>query len=392
MELIYNQLFKSTPLAIRLLLALIIFSGCGNDDHEDGICTPGIGLSRPSQTCSINDICTDLVPSYAIYNPSLTYLDTESDEPFCGTSELGITLGRPYHYDGLARHWLDDDGVDRYWCESRPAGSSNNSPRPLVVWMTGSGGGAGNVYDKTSLRSKQQTFNLAGDPDRPGFILVSIQPRNLQWPSANSLDGTRSEIFYRDFESPSANSDIAFIDHVIDTLAGEGVVDLQRIYMMGWSNGARFSALYAIARHDRPTPGGNRIAAVSNYSGGDPYASFDYTLPQCALSNLPRSSVPYFMISRQCDLIACYARTDTNTMPGNVAEPWMNRLRNEIGADVTWLIIDSLGNPGASCASEVQCSAELALSGHLRWPDGVEVMGGTDHEPGMLQFLADHGF
>jgi hypothetical protein len=225
MELYYRVFILSVAPFFFLIL-----SGCNNDHYITSMCSYGVGLNYQSRTCSINDICHNLVPTVAIYNPSITYIDTASDEPFCGTSELGISLGRPNYYDGLAHKWIDDDGTDRFWCETRPLGSSKTSPRPLVIWITGAGGGAENLYDKTSLRNKLQTFDLSGDPDRPGFILISIQPRNLHWPSAESMDGTRSDTYYRDLTSPSLNNDIAFIDYIIDTLVAEGVVDRARIY------------------------------------------------------------------------------------------------------------------------------------------------------------------
>jgi len=50
---------------------------------------------------------------------------------------------------------------------------------------------------------------------------------------------------------------------VIDDLVAAGVVDPALIGVMGWSNGGRFAALYAIARHEKPTPGGNRAAAFA---------------------------------------------------------------------------------------------------------------------------------
>ncbi len=365
-------------------------SGCGEHDNSAEICIQGVGLTRPSPTCSINEPCLDLVPIYAMFSPTTTYLDTASDEPVCGTSVRGLSLGRPYYRDGNARTWIDADGTIRYWCESRPAETSAQSTRPLVIWITGSGGSADSVYDATSLREKQPTFVLSGDPGRPGFILVSIQPRNLHWPTIDHQDGSKSEIYYRDLYTPSTNADIAFIDHIIDILVIEGVVDRNRVYMMGWSNGARFTALYSIARHEQMTPGGNRVAAVANYSGGDPYTTFDYDKPECALSDLPKSSIPYFMISRQCDLVACDANTDLKVIPGNVAEPWISLLENDIGADVSWLVIDNLGNPKTTCASAAQCTESDALFGHLHWPDGIDDMGGVDHEPTMLEFFSDH--
>jgi hypothetical protein len=387
-----NGIYKvNSALALTLIQVLFFtFTGCGENNHSDSLCATGIGLSHPSPTCSIDEVCLDLVPIYAMFSPTTTYLDTPSDEPVCETSERGLATGRPYYNDGSARSWVDADGVNRYWCEARPPGASTHSTRPLVIWITGSGGSAGGLYDTTSLRDKQQTFNLSRDPERPGFILVSIQPRNLHWPTVDSQDGTKSEIYYRDFYAPSTNTDIAFIDHIIDALVSEGVVDSDRIYLMGWSNGARFSALYSISRHEQMTPGGNHVAAVANYSGGNPYASFDYDRPECALYELPKSSIPFFMISRQCDLVACDGNTDLNIIPGNVAEPWISSLKNDVGADVTWQLIDSAGNLKTSCASAAECTESDALFGHLHWPDGLDDAGGIDHEPTMLQYLAEH--
>ena len=75
---------------------------------------------------------------------------------------------------------------------------------------------------------------------------------------------------------------------------------------MGWSNGARFSAMYGLKRFHSATPGGNRVAAVANYSGGDPYE--DITLnrtPSCKVKNYPKSMLPILMISRTCDGLLC---------------------------------------------------------------------------------------
>lgn len=390
MELHNDYLVNRTISLILILSSTLLFSACVDDDKGGGICIEGVGLSHPSPTCSTDDVCTDLVPTYAMFDPPIAHIDTASDEPSCGTSQRGLSFGRPSYNDGAARQWKDADGIIRYWCEVRPMGTSIASPRPLVIWVTGSGGNASTLYDATSLRGKQQTFDISGDPARPGFILVSIQPRNLHWPTVDRQDGTKSEIYYRDFYSPSTNPDIAFVDQIVDSLVAEGVVDRARIYMMGWSNGARFSALYSIARHEQATPSGNYVAAVANFSGGNPYASFDDAMPACALSELPSSSIPFFMISRRCDAVACDEKTDLKIVPGNVVEPWIKSLRDEIGAEVTWMRIDALGNLSSSCSSAALCMKSEALIGHFRWPDGIDDMGGQDHEPAMLQFLADH--
>lgn len=348
------------------------------DAGEAGLCVDGVGFREPLATCSASDPCTR--PLLGIGGP----IDEPIERARCRTSLGAIGDGRPRFDDGVARTMMVD-GVARAWCEGRPAGATG--ALPLVITIPASGSSTQDIYDHTNLRSQAESYPLAdgGGPD--GFVFVVVQPRNLHWPTASDQDGPKHDTFHRDLGSPSTNPDIAFVDALIDRL-DDGSVDPRRVYLMGHSNGGRFTALYGLARHLTPTPGGNRVAAVANYSAGDPFATHDPASPECAMVAPPRVGLPIQIVSRDCDEVACDSAT-AGDIPGNIVSPWVERLRSEIGAAVEWRIIDGSGTEVFACAA---AGCRGALLNHLRWPDGVNDEGGApgDWEPRMLAFLADH--
>lgn len=258
---------------------------------------------------------------------------------------------------------------------------------------------ASTVYDYTSVRAKAERFDLSGDPARPGFALLSIQGRNLHYPTFNPRDGHHHDFYYRDLASPSTNPDLANLDRLIDDLTADGRIDPTRIYLMGWSNGGFFSQMAAIARHDRPTPGGHRVAAAAVFTAADPFNNTsEEQSPSCRLDPYPTSTVPTLVVSRACDVVACdqtqadgLRRQGFVTEPGHVVAPWIARLRTVVGdPNVNWRIVTGTGQLTEACTAPAFCTPSIATLNHLRWPDGVADGSGIDHEAAMLEFLRDH--
>jgi poly(3-hydroxybutyrate) depolymerase len=368
-------------------------------DADCAMCDSSVGMTIPVPLCTQDDPCTNLLPTYELQG--ITEITEPTFVPVCRTSDDASAEGRPFFDDGPPQTWVDVDGTTRYWCESRPAGTSSGSQRPLVIYVHGSGGTAATVYDYTLLRGRAVDFDLTGDPARPGFILVSTQGRNLHWPTADPQDGSKHDAYHRNMSDWHENRDFAFVDHIIDSLTAEGVVDDQRIYIMGWSNGARFAGMYGISRYEEGTlVGGHPIAAVANYSGGDPYENIQLGYePSCKQDPYPSSTVPFLLVSRSCDGVACNEdhaakfRQTVSVTPGNVAETWVQTLRDVIlDPNVEWWIISGQGVRVRGCAPTDLCTISIAVINHVRWPDGIDDNSGIDHEPDMLTFLRDHPF
>ncbi len=389
---------KATPVTRQLcsIVALIVI-GCHSGDKDPppapvaASCNAATGLSAPLPTCSGTDPCTRLAAELGT-----TPLTTASVIPECRTTAGGRTI----FDDGAPIGWTDFQGTPHYACQFRPTGASPASPRPLLVWMHGGGGGlASDLYNLTTIRAKAQSYDLSNDPARPGFFVLAVQGRNLHYPTTSPRDGHHHDFYYRDLTSPSGNPDMAHVDSLIDQLAASGDVDTNRIYMMGWSNGGFFSQMYAIARHTTATSGGHRIAAAAVYTAADPFNNTNSEqTPSCRLDPYPTSTVPIFLVSRSCDIVACNeAQADDLRAeglaidPGHVVQTWLADLGSRAqNPNASWRIVSGLGTTVSACSSASLCSAGAGLVNHARWPDGVADQSGIDHEPAMLDFLRNH--
>ncbi len=364
--------------------------GCAPVLPTGGTCNPATGYGAPLALCSAENPCTKPLGAGAasIVEPTAV--------PLCRTTNAkhpAFDDGPPEAHGGI-------DGTPRYACAFVPRGATSAAKRPLLVFFHGSGGTADNVYDTTLLRQKAEDYDLGGDARAAGFVLVSIQGRNLHWPNETPQDGSKHDIYYRDFSTCSTNPDFAEADRRIDDWVATGLVDPNRIYVSGWSNGGRFAQSYAIARHEIPTPGGHRIAAAAVYSGADPFHDTTRAqTPSCQLDPYPRSTVPILIISGWCDAMPCDAEqfaalnAESPLAPGSSMAAWVSDLATKVGdPNVRWVRIRGSGEVVNGCMPVSQCTGRVSLAVHTEWPDGIASTAGgvIDHEPDMLDFLRNH--
>jgi len=397
---------------ILIMLSTFLLVGCGGSSSENngGVpptieapCNASTGLHAPLPACSTDTVCTRVAPEL-----SMTMIDTPTITPDCDPSLWD---------ERLTQNVL---GFTRYACIYRPTGASEVSKRPLLLWFHPGGDGSADLAaTETLLLDKAESFDLTED-SRTGFILVSVQGRNLRFPTAEPRDGRHHDFYYRDLNSPSTNPDIANVDSLIDKVVQEGIVDTDRIYISGWSNGAFFSQLYAIARHTTPTAGGNRVAAAAVFASASPFGDVSWDpfneIPNdgsssCATA-IPSSSVPIQIVYRSADAAvacddaqaACFAAE-----PGYTTTQWLTDA-GDVGLPVQGLLIGGLESGGpldadtdsctdysaacpvGDCSTSLLSDACLSLVNHLRWPDGDYNNGpsGIDRENDMLQFLKAH--
>lgn len=385
---------KLFSLISTIVIVILAFNSVILADSIAWQCNSKVGLVSPAPVCSKEDPCKNLLPTYLFLKPPVSVIDSASQgKPLCGTSPRGKRVGRPIYNDGEPKAVVTGiDNMTRYYCEYDPPIASKKAATPLVIFVHGSGGYGGSLYDTVSLRNKAIDYNLANDPQKNGFVLISLQSRNLHWPTKDPQDGAKFDSYHRDFKT---NPDVEYLDKVIDKTVTSGLVDPKRIYLMGWSNGARFTAFYGITRHHKPTPDGNRVAAIANFSGGDPYQNLQKGFsPSCQMETYPTSTVPFYMISRNCDGVACdedQAKSIKKLTPGNVAATWIKTLRTRVkDPNVKWQIINYYAKPVNKCALPILCNPFILLRNHVFWPDGVEDKTGIDWEYKMLDFLKMH--
>jgi pimeloyl-ACP methyl ester carboxylesterase len=388
-------------LLVSLLSACRVHDGATDGGAPSELAGPGDGMHAGVDSASFN------CPAATVANSCNSSVGREAPLPSCSTGQpcdaSGTTVTTPFSAptcraggfdDGGPRLWTDPvTGEQRGACVFIPSMAGPASQRPLLVFLHGSMGSADTAYSNTSLRAKAVDFDLSGDSKRPGFVLAAVQGRNLHWPTP-TFEGSHHDFYFRDLGSPSCNPDVRSLDQLIDDLVATGNVDPRRIYVSGWSNGAYFAQLYAIARHDNATPGGNRVAATAMYAGTDPFDNLTSTQsPSCKLAPYPALKAPTLIVHRSCDaLVPCdAAETAKFQLPPGDVEDWATTLTSALpAADFQDVLLDAAGKPTNTCMAVGLCTPTLGVDNHLHWPNGASDGSGIDHEPEMLNFLRGH--
>lgn len=241
------------------------------------------------------------------------------------------------------------EGVTRYACLNLPAQASQpgNAGRkwPLLIHLHGSRAAPGSLYSLGhALFALHDTAALSSDPSVRGFIVLSPMGRRARPAGALSGTGFHWDEWYR---NPTANLDALAIDHFLDEVVARGIVDTQRIYVFGWSNGAYMAALYGMWRADR-------IAAIAQYAGANPWSR----LP-CPVPMTWTRKVPITLMRNLCDALVPYTAT----------QEWIQTLQAQ-DWPFEYQSLDLHGAPTALDATPPRRSGKLrGLYEHIRWPD-----------------------
>lgn len=157
----------------------------------------------------------------------------------------------------MDRITLTTDGPPRHYALHAPGHGAG--PRPLVLFLHGAGGTAAWADDETGW---------SGLAEREGFVLAlpeALPPDQTRPPKfltnpARWNDGSRGMI-----GDPSTADDVRFLAAVIDDVSSRTAIDLRRVYLGGFSNGAgmtfraaaeladRFAAIAPVAGYCRVT-------------------------------------------------------------------------------------------------------------------------------------------
>jgi pimeloyl-ACP methyl ester carboxylesterase len=177
--------------------------------------------------------------------------------------------------------------------------------------------------------------------------------------------------------------DAASIDNFVDEMLATGKVDRQRIYLMGWSNGAAMALLYAL---NRPW-----VAAAAVYSSPDPFSALFDVCPQTPVAVAPAGDGQARVFNPRIPLMHVRNDCDIGGICPNGSR-FAARVR-ALGGRVEDVIIDSSGRRVPSCDDSCgtdamavgQIGAVAGLRGiarHMRWP--------ARWNERMLNFLRQH--
>ena len=146
-------------------------------------------------------------------------------------------------YDGPIET-ITYNGVERQYVMYVPQNHDGSSRLPLMLNFHGFGGQAGDYMSYT---------NMSSIADSENFILVYPQGTNLDgyshWNADLNGDDNKSDV-----------DDLGFIEALVNKLYSENLIDLKRVYAVGYSNGGMMS--YALACYKS-----NLIAAIGSVSG-----------------------------------------------------------------------------------------------------------------------------
>ncbi len=155
------------------------------------------------------------------------------------------------------------DGLNREYIIHIPSNYNEKSNMPILFSFHGGGGYAS---------EHMQTINMNSISDTAGFIAIYPQGA-IDYEGADP--GTTPSTSWL-HKAPTSHNDVNFISAIIDSVASEYSVDLNRVYACGYSEGGIFSYELGCRLNDK-------IAAFASVSGSMLTDSFrtDYGFGVC---------------------------------------------------------------------------------------------------------------
>ncbi len=197
-------------------------------------------------------------------------------------------------YNGeVLEGWSDADGTPRKACMINTGGATPQHKLPMLVWLHATLASSTGFFT-TALLKTIPTADLSADPQRPGYILLLPMGRVIDQFLPFPLNtGISWDHWYRNMDrnSPYLNVDVAAIDHFIAAVKQRDIVDTNRVFVSGWSEGADMATLYGLN-----TPG---VAATEPYSTTSPFD--DARSDPCTVKPFATNQRPYNLILRACD-------------------------------------------------------------------------------------------
>ena len=288
--------------------------------------------------------------------------------------------------------WNDSDGTPRYACLFTPSAASTSNPLPLVIFLHPSITTADTTETGTNFLEYLNTANVSDDSSKLGFILLAPEGRDTThfYPSPDNT-GPGWDNWYRQFNQGPVtvkmhtypeNVDASTIDHFMAQVVGSNMVDTNRIYLSGWSNGSAMAYAYGLARP--------AIAAMAVYSAPNPYQAFNDPCPQTPVITKPTSNsqlqifnlgAPTYHLHNDCDIAGICPNGELlmhELLPTGTGV--QDTIINSATA-VTNGCLDACGtNPDGDPSNEL--ATTLGTANHVRWP--------STWVPALLDFFRAH--
>ena len=203
----------------------------------------------------------------------------------CSKSELDNKTNDKYSdftfFEGVSANFIEHSGLNREYLLYIPPNIDNRENLPVIFNFHGYLGQAEQFFNQTDL------VEIANNNS---VVLVYPQGSDLpvgasHWNAAPSSSSSTS------FVNKSSTDDIGFFKALLDEINQNNIIDLNRVYVIGYSNGGMFS--YFLACNTE-----NIIAAVGDVAG----TMLNETFNSCN----PSSPIPILKIHGTSDRVVSY--------------------------------------------------------------------------------------